>query len=233
MLLEVRDLHVFYDDFHVLHGVSLDVGEGELVGIVGANGHGKSTLLKAICGLTPVRSGTVRYRRERIDNIAAPDLVARGLVYVPEVRNLFNDMTVRENLLLGAYLQRDPNRTREILEQVFDLYPRLKERANQQAGTLSGGEAQMLALGRGMMSDARFMAIDEPSLGLAPALTESMLDTIAQINRSGVTVLIVEQSLSLIRDHVHRLYEIEEGKLFKLEPDTSEGAQAAPAGKDG
>lgn len=230
MLLEVRDLHVFYDDFHVLHGVSLDVGEGELVGIVGANGHGKSTLLKAICGLTPVRSGTVHYQQARIDNMSAPDLVAKGLVYVPEVRNLFNDMSVRENLLLGAYLLRDAAQIRQNLSRVFDLYPRLKERANQQAGTLSGGEAQMLALGRGLMSDARFMAIDEPSLGLAPALTEVMLETITQINRSGVTVLIVEQSLSLIRDHVRRLYQIEEGKLFRMDTDTVAGADAAPVG---
>jgi len=230
MLLEVRDLHVFYDDFHVLHGVSLDVGEGELVGIVGANGHGKSTLLKAICGLTPVRSGTVHYQQARIDNLSAPDLVAKGLVYVPEVRNLFNDMSVRENLLLGAYQLRDAARIRQNLSRVFDLYPRLKERAGQQAGTLSGGEAQMLALGRGLMSDARFMAIDEPSLGLAPALTEVMLDTIAQINRSGVTVLIVEQSLSLIRNHVRRLYQIEEGKLFRMDTETVAGADAAPVG---
>ena len=230
MLLEVRDLHVFYDDFHVLHGVSLDVGEGELVGIVGANGHGKSTLLKAICGLAPVRSGTVRYQQVRTDNMSAPDLVAKGLVYVPEVRNLFNDMSVRENLLLGAYLLRDAAQIRQNLSRVFDLYPRLKERANQQAGTLSGGEAQMLALGRGLMSDARFMAIDEPSLGLAPALTEVMLDTITKINRSGVTVLIVEQSLSLIRDHVRCLYRIEEGKLFRMETDTVAGAEAAPVG---
>jgi len=228
MPLEVRDLHVFYDDFHVLHGISLDVAEGELVGIVGANGHGKSTLLKAICGLTPVRSGTVRYRDERVDNVPAPVLVSKGLVYVPEVRNLFNDMTVRENLLLGAYLQRDRARIQQTLAEVFELYPRLGERAHQMAGTLSGGEAQMLALGRGLMSNARFMAIDEPSLGLAPALTESMLDTIAKINRSGVTVLIVEQSLSLIRDHVHRLYQIEEGKIFHFDAVASKGADAAP-----
>ncbi|WP_417722878.1 ABC transporter ATP-binding protein [Salipiger sp.] len=232
MLLEVRDLHVFYDDFHVLHGVSLDVDEGEMVGIVGANGHGKSTLLKAICGLIPIRSGSLCYRGARIDNVAAPDLVARGLVYVPEVRNLFNDMTVRENLLLGAYLQRDQAGIRRNLARVFELYPRLKERAQQQAGTLSGGEAQMLALGRGLMAEASFMAIDEPSLGLAPALTETMLETIAEINRAGVTVLIVEQSLSLIRQHVGRFHRIEEGKLSEMEGEKAGTAAPAAADRD-
>lgn len=226
MLLEVRDLNVFYGDFHVLHGVSLEVGDGQLVGVIGANGHGKSTLLKAICGLIPVHSGEIVFDGTRIEAMSAPELVGRGLVYVPEVRNLFNDMTVKENLLLGAYLQTDRARIRERLDAVYALYPRLKERERQSAGTLSGGEAQMLALGRGLMSNARFMAIDEPSLGLAPSLTETMLENIGQINETGVTVLLVEQSLALIRDRVGRIYEIEEGKIEHLDPASGHAAHS-------
>lgn len=224
MLLEVRDLHVFYGDFHVLHGVSLEVDDGQLVGVIGANGHGKSTLLKAICGLIPVRSGEIVFDGTRIDAMSAPELVGRRLVYIPEVRNLFNDMTVKENLLLGAYLQSDRARIGNRLDAVYALYPRLKERERQAAGTLSGGEAQMLALGRGLMSEARFMAIDEPSLGLAPSLTETMLENISQINETGVTVLLVEQSLALIRDRVGRIYEIEEGKIERLDPASGHAA---------
>lgn len=213
MPLEVRDLEVFYGDFHVLHGVSLRVETGRITGIVGANGHGKSTLLKTICGLVPARSGTILFEGERIDRLRAPDLVARGLVHVAEVRHLFPQMTVRENLMLGAYLPRGRAAARRNLERVYGLYPRLRERDRQRAGTLSGGEAQMLALGRGLMSEAVFLAIDEPSLGLAPGLTETMLDTIQAINAQGTTVLLVEQSLSLIADRVHVVHEIEEGRI--------------------
>jgi branched-chain amino acid transport system ATP-binding protein len=213
MSLEVRDLHVFYGDFHVLHGVSLTVPEGALAGVVGANGHGKSTLLKAICGLVPCRSGEIRWRGERIDGRAAPDLVAQGIAHVAEARHLFTDMTVEENLMLGAYLPRGRARLRDNLARVYALYPRLAERQSQVAGTLSGGEAQMLALGRGLMSGADFLAVDEPSLGLSPALTDEMLDTLAAINAQGVTVLLVEQSLTLISDRVAPLYEITEGTI--------------------
>ncbi|WP_181703301.1 ABC transporter ATP-binding protein [Chthonobacter albigriseus] len=216
MSLEIRDLHVFYGDFHVLHGVSLTVEEGQLAGVIGANGHGKSTLLKAICGLVPVRAGSMTYRGERINGLSAPDLVARGIVYVAEVRHLFAQMTVRENLMLGAYLPRARKAAARNLDQVYSLYPRLKERERQLAGTLSGGEAQMLALGRGLMSEAAFMAIDEPSLGLAPGLTATMLDTIQAINARGITILLVEQSLALIADRVHAVHEIEEGRIAAL-----------------
>jgi branched-chain amino acid transport system ATP-binding protein len=212
-LLEVRDLNVFYGDAHVLHGVSLQVRAGETVGIVGANGHGKSTLLKAICGLIPIRSGEVFFAGDRINGLSAPDLVARGLVYVAEERHLFPDMTVRENLALGAYLPAARKKRAESLEMVFALYPRLRERQHQLAKTLSGGEAQMLALGRGLMSAAKFMTIDEPSLGLAPNLVESMFRTIRRINEAGITLLLVEQNLSQMDGFISRVYRLEEGRL--------------------
>jgi len=212
-LLEVSDLHVFYEQFHVLQGVSLEVGQGEAVGLVGANGHGKSTLLKAISGLLPIAAGEIRYQGERVEGLDAPELVKRGLVYVAEERHLFLDMTVRENLMLGAYLPRAHARRARNLELVFQLFPRLAERQRQSARTLSGGEAQMLALARGLMSAAEFMAIDEPSLGLAPNLVHNMLDTIARINETGITVLLVEQNTSQLERFVDRVYMLEEGRI--------------------
>jgi branched-chain amino acid transport system ATP-binding protein len=210
-LLKVRDIDVFYDDLHILHRVSLEVGDGELVGIVGANGHGKSTLLKAVCGLVPVASGDIVYAGESIGQRSVSELVQRGLVYVAEDRRLFPDMTVRENLLLGAFLARGRNHEQTSLKRVFDLYPRLAERQEQLARTLSGGEAQMLALGRGLMSAPSLLAIDEPSLGLAPKLVDTMLETIAELKNTGTTILLVEQSLGLIDGIVDRVYRLEEG----------------------
>jgi branched-chain amino acid transport system ATP-binding protein len=212
-LLSVRGINVFYDDFHILHGVSLEVGKGELVGIVGANGHGKSTLLKAVCGLVPVSSGDIVYAGESIVGRSLSQLVGNGLVYVAEDRRLFPDMTVRENLLLGAFLDRGRQREAESLAHVFRLYPRLEERQGQLARTLSGGEAQMLALGRGLMSAPQLLAIDEPSLGLAPKLVDGMLETIAELKREGTTILLVEQSLGLIEGIVDRIYRLEEGVI--------------------
>lgn len=207
----MRDIDVFYDDLHILHGVSLDVGEGELVGVVGANGHGKSTLLKAVCGLVPIASGDIVYAGESIRRKSVSELVARGLVYVAEDRRLFPDMTVKENLLLGAFLERGRNHEQASLARVFELYPRLAERQDQLARTLSGGEAQMVALGRGLMSAPALLAIDEPSLGLAPKLVDTMLETIAELKRGGMTILLVEQSLGLIDGIVDRVYRLEEG----------------------
>ncbi len=213
-LLEIRNINVFYDQFHVLHDVSLSVAEGEAVGLIGPNGHGKSTLMKALCGLLPVRAGDIAFKGESITRLNAPKLVERGLVYVAEERHLFNDMTVRENLLLGAFLPRGATKKAGNLELVFELYPRLAERRDQLARTLSGGEAQMLALGRGLMSAADFMAIDEPSLGLAPNLVAEMLATIQRINQeAGITVLLVEQNTSQLKDFVHRVYVMEDGQI--------------------
>lgn len=209
----MTNLEVFYGDFHVLHGVSLKVAPGEAAGLVAANGHGKSTLLKAVCGLIPTRSGEVVFAGERVTGLGAPDLVARGLVYVAEERHLFPDMTVRENLLLGAYLPAAWKVRNRNLDSVFGLYPRLKERQRQLARTLSGGEAQMLALGRGLMSAAKFMAIDEPSLGLAPNLVQTMFQTVKHINEFGMTILLVEQSLAQLEGVLGRVYRLEEGRI--------------------
>ena len=225
-MLNVRDIDVFYDDLHILHGVSLEVGDGELVGVVGANGHGKSTLLKAVCGLVPIASGDIVYAGESIGRRSVSELVERGLVYVAEDRRLFPDMTVRENLLLGAFLARGRGHEQSSLKRVFDLYPRLCERQEQLARTLSGGEAQMLALGRGLMSAPSLLAIDEPSLGLAPKLVDTMLETIAELKNTGTTILLVEQSLGLIDGIVDRVYRLEEGVL------SGGTARAAPARAD-
>ncbi len=211
-MLEVRNLNVFYEEFHVLQGVSLHVEEREAVGLIGANGHGKSTLLKAICGLIPIKSGDVFFKGERINHLSTPERVKRGLVYVAEERHLFPEMTVGENLRLGAYLPRARKRKEESLELVCDLFPRLRERQDQLARTLSGGEARMLALGRGLMSAAEFTAIDEPSLGLAPNLVQNMLNTIERINEAGITILLVEQNTSQLEKFIDRVYVLEEGK---------------------
>jgi branched-chain amino acid transport system ATP-binding protein len=197
----------------VLHGVSLEIAKGELAAIVGANGHGKSTLLKAISGLVPVTRGDIAFNGQSIRGRKAASLVGDGIAYVAEDRRLFPDMTVRENLMLGAYLPHARTRKQESLALVLELYPRLAERQSQLARTLSGGEAQMLALGRGLMSAPQLLAIDEPSLGLAPNLVESMLETIARLNKQGITILIVEQSLALIEGLVSRVYTLEEGVI--------------------
>lgn len=216
-LLDVRGIDVFYDEFHAVQAASMEVGEGEIVGLVGPNGHGKTTLLKAICGLLPIRSGELSFEGESIVRNGAPDLVSRGIVYVAEERNLFPDMTVMENLRLGAYQRRGRERFNRNLDLVFELYPRLAERRHQEARTLSGGEAQMVALGRGLMSAAKFMAIDEPSLGLAPNLVKDMLVTIQRLNREGITILLVEQNVSALSGMVHRTYHMEEGRIVNEE----------------
>lgn len=215
-MLKVEDIHAGYGDFRVLHGVSLEVEQQQAVGIVGPNGHGKSTLLKAVCGLLPVRSGAIWFQGEDITRLNAQQRVERGLVYVAEDRRLFGDMSVLENLQLGAYLPRARALRKQNLDRVFELYPRLAERRHQVARTLSGGEAQMLALGRGLMSAATCLAIDEPSLGLAPKLIETLLSTIAAINGSGMTIVLVEQNLNLIEPLMSRAYALEEGHIETL-----------------
>ena len=212
-LLEATEINVFYDEFHAIQGVDVRVGAGEIVGLVGPNGHGKTTLLQALCGLLPIRSGRVVFEGEDVTRLDAPALVSRGIAYVAEERNLFPDMTVMENLALGAYQRRGREQYARNLELVFELYPRLAERRNQLASTLSGGEAQMVALGRGLMSAARFMAIDEPSLGLAPNLVSNMLQTIRRLNQEGITILLVEQNVNQLEGMVNRIYRLEEGRI--------------------
>lgn len=212
-MLAIDDLYVSYDELKVIQGVTLKVNEGELVGLVGPNGHGKTTLLKAICGLIRPLAGRVYFENQNVTGMNAPDLVHRGLVYVAEERNLFRQMTVLENLLLGAYDERARKRCEQSFRFVFSLFPRLEERKNQIADTLSGGEAQMLALGRGIMSCAKCMAIDEPSLGLAPNLAEQMLETIGGMSKAGITILLVEQSLAQIEGIVGRVYYMEDGRI--------------------
>lgn len=214
-VLKVDAINVSYGDFHVLHGVSLSVPHKAAVGIVGQNGHGKSTLLQALCGVIPIQSGKIWFKDEDVSHLDAPQRVDRGLAYIAEDRRLFGDMTVMENLLLGAYLPRSRKSRFDRLEQVFTLYPRLAERKHQLARTLSGGEAQMVALGRGLMTGADCLAIDEPSLGLSPKLTQTLMKTIEDINAAGVTVVLVEQSLPLIRHTISSVYNLSEGHMTK------------------
>jgi branched-chain amino acid transport system ATP-binding protein len=212
-MLEARDLHTYYGQYQVLRGVSLDVADGEMVALFGPNGHGKSTLLKTLCGLVHPTQGTILFDGHDIRRLPVQKIVELGLVYVPEERNLFLDMSVMDNLIMGAYTKKAEKKRRENLDRVFDLFPRLKERQRQYVRNLSGGEAQMLAMGRGLMSDARFLAIDEPSLGLAPNLVAQIFSAIKAINEDGITVLLVEQSIAQACGIAARVYLLEEGNV--------------------
>jgi branched-chain amino acid transport system ATP-binding protein len=225
-LLEVKDLVVRYDRAIILNGVSLSVMPGEFVGVVGPNGAGKSTLLRALSGLVRfedrmkrgtagdiVLEGEIRFEGERIDTLPAHEIRMRGLVHCPERRRPFRELTVLENLLAGAYLSRDAGKTKTRLERCFGLFPRLAERKEQVAGTLSGGEQQMLATARSLMFDAKLLAIDEPSLGLAPRLREELFGAIAQIHADGVPVLLVEQEVGQVFRMAARNYVISQGRI--------------------
>lgn len=212
-MLEVKGLNTFYGEFQVLYNVSLKVDTGELVVAFGPNGHGKSTLLKTICGLHTPASGSIKFDGEETTQWPAIRLVGEGIVYIAEERELFPQMTVLENLKLGAYNTNARPREAENLEYVFELFPRLKERINKQAQTLSGGEARMLAIGRGLMSNAKFLAIDEPSLGLAPSLRTEVFQKISEVNKSGITVLLVEQDVAEASELVERIYLMENGSI--------------------
>jgi branched-chain amino acid transport system ATP-binding protein len=210
-LLEVRDLVTAYGSIEALHGISFHVEEGEIVALLGANGAGKSTALRTISGLLRPRSGEVRFAGERIDARPAHEIVRRGLTHVPEGRWIFTLMTVNENLRLGAYVEtRVPG---EALERVFTLFPRLAERRGQLAGTLSGGEQQMLAMARALMTKPRLLLLDEPSMGLAPVLVRTIFQTIAKINREGTTVLLVEQNANAALRLARRAYVLENGRV--------------------
>ena len=211
-LLEVEDIHTFYGNIEALKGVSLEVDEGEVVTLIGSNGAGKSTTLRSISGITPARAGQVRFDGVEITRTAPQQIVALGIAQSPEGRHCFPRMTVRENLDLGAYLRRGPTVTDD-LERVFMLFPRLQERERQKAGTLSGGEQQMLAIGRAMMTAPRLLLLDEPSMGIAPILVQRIYQTIGEINRAGVAILLVEQNANYALDISRRGYVLETGQV--------------------
>jgi len=212
-MLEVDRIDTYYGEFQVLKEVSVNVKEGELVVVFGPNGHGKSTLLKTICGLLTPASGYVKFDGEQINGMPTQKIVGMGMVYIAEDRHLFPDMTVLENLKMGAYNPRARPKEAENLDYVFQLFPRLKDWRKRNASTLSGGEARMLAIGRGLMSAARFLAIDEPSLGLAPMVRRDVFRTIKEINETGISVLIVEQNVVQISEMVDRTYLMEDGRI--------------------
>jgi len=211
-LLEVDDIHTHYGSIEALKGVSLTVEEGEVVTLIGSNGAGKSTTLRSITGLTPASAGTVVFGGEDITRVPAHEIVQRGIAMSPEGRHVFPRMTVRENLELGAY-QRRRQSLDEDLERVFGLFPRLQERERQKAGTMSGGEQQMLAIGRALMARPQLLLLDEPSMGIAPILVQRIYETIGEINRSGVTILLVEQNANYALDVSRRGYVLETGRV--------------------
>jgi branched-chain amino acid transport system ATP-binding protein len=211
-LLEVSDIHTHYGSIEALKGVSLTVEPGEVVTLIGSNGAGKSTTLRSISGLTPASSGTVTFDGEEITGMPAHEVVGRGVALAPEGRHCFPRMTVRENLELGAYLRRGGAQDGDF-ERVFELFPRLKERERQKAGTMSGGEQQMLAIGRALMGRPKLVMLDEPSMGIAPILVQRIYERIGEINRTGVAILLVEQNANYALEAAGRGYVLETGRV--------------------
>lgn len=220
-LLEVEDLHVSYGAIRALHGISFHVDEGEIVTLIGANGAGKSTTLRTISGLLYPDKGKIVYDGANLVGKEADAIVRMGVIHVPEGRRIFAPLTVRENLEMGAYTRQDKKEIEETMEWVFELFPRLKERAEQTGGTLSGGEQQMLAVARGLMAKPRLLLMDEPSMGLAPILVEEIFETIQEINQQGVTILLVEQNAHMALSVAHRGYVLETG-VIQLEGTSKE-----------
>jgi len=212
-LLEVHEIHTYYDAIHALKGVSLYVEEGEIVTLIGANGAGKSTTLNTICGLYHPRSGSIVFNGEPIHPLPPHAIVARGISQAPEGRGVFGRLTVTENLLMGAYTRNDKAAIQQDIQQVFEIFPRLEERRGQTAGTLSGGEQQMLAIGRSLMAKPRLLLLDEPSMGLAPILVETIFETIRTINSQGTTILLVEQNALMALSVAQRGYVLETGQI--------------------
>ncbi len=214
-LLALQNLDVHYGAIHALRGVSFRVGQGEIVTLIGANGAGKPTTLRAVSGMLRPSGGQIQYEGVPISGLKPYSLVARGLCHAPEGRGIFPNLTVTENLELGAFLRRDLQGIAQDMERGFRLFPRLKERARQMAGTLSGGEQQMLAIGRALMARPRLLLLDEPSLGLAPTLVETIFNTIQEINRQGVTILLVEQNAHLALGIANHGYVLETGTVVQ------------------
>ncbi|MEO6938962.1 MAG: ABC transporter ATP-binding protein [Candidatus Kapaibacterium sp.] len=221
-MLEIKDLHVSYGEIKALKGVSLVVPEGSIVTLIGANGAGKTTLLRTISGLLKLRSGSIKFNGEEIGNCAAHTIVAKGIAQSPEGRMIFANLSVQENLKMGAYLRKDTDGIKDDLEYCFSIFPRLKERLTQQGGTLSSGEQQMLAIARALMSKPRMLLLDEPSLGIAPILVRTIFEKIVEINRNlGMTVLLVEQNAHMALSVANRGYVLETGKIV-LEGDAKD-----------
>ena len=215
MLLELDNITLAYGRIEALHGISLTVGEGEIVALIGANGAGKSTTMRAISGLRPVAQGKIVFDGTDITKMRADLRVIRGVSQSPEGRGIFPGMTVRDNLEMGAYTRRNRAEIDEDMQRVFDLFPRLKEREKQAGGTLSGGEQQMLAVGRALMSRPKLLLLDEPSMGLAPMLIQQIFDIITEINQQGTTVLLVEQNAQQALSRAHRAYVLETGRIVR------------------
>ncbi len=213
-MLQVRDLRVEYDGLAALHGISFHVDDGEVVAIVGSNGAGKSTTLKAISGLVRIASGEITFDGQPIHRMPAHAITRLGIAHVPEGRRLFQKLTVLENLKLGAYVRPDPSLFERNLELVFEVFPRLKERMSQRAGTLSGGEQQMLAIARGLMLNPKLLMLDEPSLGIAPKLVSEIFEVLAELNRRGTTILLVEQNVREALELAHRGYVLQTGEVI-------------------
>ena len=212
-ILELRDVHTFYGSIHALKGISLIVNQGEIVTLLGANGAGKSTTLRSINGLQRPRQGSIHFEGRDITQTAAHDIVKRGIAQSPEGRRLFPRMTVTENLEMGAFQRSDKPGIKEDMDRVFELFPRLRERRTQKAGTMSGGEQQMCAMGRALMARPKLLLLDEPSLGLAPIFVERIFEIVKTINEQGTSILLVEQNALMALDHAHRGYVLETGTI--------------------
>ncbi len=211
-MLEVRDLNVFYGNIHAIHDVSFNVREGEIVTMIGANGAGKSSTLNSLSGVIPYK-GSIQFQGKELSSVKPHEIVQSGLVQVPEGRRIFANLTVRENLEMGSFTRRDKAKVKDDYENVYTRFPRLKERLQQVAGTLSGGEQQMLAMGRALMSRPRMLLLDEPSMGLAPLLVKEIFHIIHDINQAGTTVLLVEQNAHMALSIAHRAYVLETGRV--------------------
>lgn len=212
-MLKLDNINLYYGVIHALKNISLEVEQGEIVTLIGANGAGKTSTLRAISGLEPIKSGNITFKGSPLNKVPSNKIVSLGLSHVPEGRRVFPELTVMENLELGAYLRKDKAGIKQDLEMVFSKFPRLKERETQAAGTLSGGEQQMLAIGRALMNRPEMLLLDEPSMGLAPLVVKDIFDTIVEINKSGTTVLLVEQNANMALAIAHRAYVLETGKI--------------------
>ncbi|HWS42552.1 MAG TPA: ABC transporter ATP-binding protein [Pseudoflavonifractor sp.] len=212
-MLKIEGLHTYYGNIHALKGIDVEIGEGEIVSLIGSNGAGKSTTLNTIAGLVRASEGKITFQGRDITNVAPYNLVKLGMSLSPEGREVFASLTVEENLRLGAFSKKDKAQISASFDRVYDLFPRLKERVSQQAGTLSGGEQQMLAIGRALMSEPKLLLLDEPSLGLAPNIVQMIFSLITDINRQGTTILLIEQNANMALSVSNRAYVLETGKI--------------------